>query len=113
VAGLAAPLGRHQRAVAVLAGLVASAKNLLVLDEPTNHLDIPSAERLEDALALEIPATSESEGRPGGAYDGTLILISHDPAALRMYCDRGYILENGQLTPYDTVEEMIEAYYAL
>lgn len=44
---------------------------------------------------------------------GSLILISHDPAALRMYCDRGYILENGQLTPYDTVEEMIEAYYAL
>jgi capsular polysaccharide transport system ATP-binding protein len=44
---------------------------------------------------------------------GSLILISHDPAALRMYCDRGCILENGQLTPYDTVDEMIEAYYAL
>lgn len=44
---------------------------------------------------------------------GALILISHDPAALRMFCDRGAILENGQLTPYDTIEEMIEAYYAL
>ncbi|WP_091739989.1 ABC transporter ATP-binding protein [Phenylobacterium immobile] len=45
--------------------------------------------------------------------NGALILISHDPAALRMFCDRGAILENGQLTPYETVEEMIEAYYAL
>ncbi|MDF1869404.1 MAG: ABC-F family ATP-binding cassette domain-containing protein, partial [Phycisphaerales bacterium] len=40
-----------EKARAVLAGLLASAKNLLVLDEPTNHLDIPSAERLEATFA--------------------------------------------------------------
>ncbi|MHC4415782.1 MAG: ABC-F family ATP-binding cassette domain-containing protein [Planctomycetota bacterium] len=58
----------------VLAGLVAGAHNLLVLDEPTNHLDIPSAERLEQALA------------PEGGYDGTLILVTHDRALLEATC---------------------------
>ena len=43
-------LSGGERARAILAGLVASAHNLLVLDEPSNHLDIPSAERLEQAL---------------------------------------------------------------
>jgi ATP-binding cassette subfamily F protein 3 len=64
-----------ERSRAVLAGLLASSKNLLVLDEPTNHLDIPSAERLEDALGME------------GGYDGTLILISHDRALIDATCD--------------------------
>jgi ATPase subunit of ABC transporter with duplicated ATPase domains len=37
--------------------------NFLVLDEPTNHLDLPAIEQLESAL---------------GAFDGTLLLVSHD-----------------------------------
>ncbi|MBL9032327.1 MAG: ABC-F family ATP-binding cassette domain-containing protein [Phycisphaerae bacterium] len=81
------PMGRlsgGERSRAVLAGLLASAKNLLVLDEPTNHLDIPSAERLEDALALP---------DDGGAYDGTLILISHDRALIDATCDHLLVLD--------------------
>jgi ABC-type multidrug transport system ATPase subunit len=64
-------LSGGERSRAVLAGLVAGAHNLLVLDEPTNHLDIPSAERLEEALS---------------AFDGTLLLVTHDRALLEATC---------------------------
>ncbi|QOJ00352.1 MAG: ABC-F family ATP-binding cassette domain-containing protein [Phycisphaeraceae bacterium] len=78
-------LSGGERARAVLAGLLASAKNLLVLDEPTNHLDIPSAERLEDALT---PGEDDRDG-----YQGTLILISHDRALIDATCDHLIVLD--------------------
>jgi ATP-binding cassette subfamily F protein 3 len=74
-------LSGGERSRAVLAGLLASAKNLLVLDEPTNHLDIPSAERLEDAMSME------------GGFEGTMILISHDRALLDATCDHMIVLD--------------------
>jgi ATP-binding cassette subfamily F protein 3 len=82
-----------ERARARLAGLLASSKNLLVLDEPTNHLDIPSAERLEGALALPEESTSERAGREGGVYEGTLVLISHDRALIDACCDHLLVLD--------------------
>ncbi len=91
-----AELGRlsgGERGRARLAALLASAKNVLVLDEPTNHLDIPSAERLEDALALEVPASSIDAGRSGGEWVGTLILISHDRAIIDACCDHLIVLD--------------------
>ncbi|MFK7758456.1 MAG: ribosomal protection-like ABC-F family protein [Phycisphaerales bacterium] len=81
-----------EKARAVLAGLLSSAKNLLVLDEPTNHLDIPSAERLESTFARTIhnPKTGKTTS---GAYEGTAILISHDRALIDAVCDHLIILD--------------------
>jgi len=74
-------LSGGERSRAVLAGLMASAKNVLVLDEPTNHLDISSAERLEEALS------------PEGGFEGTLILISHDRALIDATCEHLLVLD--------------------
>ena len=59
----AATLSPGERTRAELALLMAKGVNCLVLDEPTNHLDLPAIEQLEQALA---------------AWDGTLLLVSHD-----------------------------------
>ncbi len=91
-----APMGRlsgGERGRARLAALLASSKNVLILDEPTNHLDIESAERVEGALALEIPTTSERPGRAGGDFDGTMLLISHDRAFIDACCNQLIILD--------------------
>jgi ATPase subunit of ABC transporter with duplicated ATPase domains len=63
VARAAHSLSPGERTRASLALLMASGANWLVLDEPTNHLDLPAIEQLETAL---------------DAYDGTLLLVTHD-----------------------------------
>ncbi|MBC9735161.1 ABC-F family ATP-binding cassette domain-containing protein [Nocardioides marmotae] len=63
VASLVSRLSPGERTRASMALLQARGVNLLVLDEPTNHLDLPAIEQLEQAL---------------DAYDGALLLVSHD-----------------------------------
>jgi ATP-binding cassette subfamily F protein 3 len=65
-----------------LAILVASGANVLILDEPTNHLDIESREALEDALL---------------AFEGTLLLVSHDRALLEAVGTRTVSVYDGAL----------------
>jgi ATPase subunit of ABC transporter with duplicated ATPase domains len=60
-------LSPGERTRAHLAELQARSVNLLLLDEPTNHLDLEAVEQLEQALR---------------AYDGTLVVVSHDRAFL-------------------------------
>ena len=59
----AASLSPGERTRAGLALLTARGVNCLVLDEPTNHLDVEAIEELERALA---------------AYEGTVVLVTHD-----------------------------------
>ncbi len=73
--------GGEQRRLS-LAILVASGANVLILDEPTNHLDVESREALEDALA---------------AFEGAVILVSHDRALLEAVGTRTVVCEEGEL----------------
>ncbi|HTI33408.1 MAG TPA: ABC-F family ATP-binding cassette domain-containing protein [Miltoncostaea sp.] len=63
-----------------LVSLIAKGGNLLVLDEPTNHLDTESREALEEAL---------------DAYDGTVLLVSHDRALIDTIATHTLALEDG------------------
>jgi ATP-binding cassette, subfamily F, member 3 len=70
--------------LAVLVG-GAHPPNVLILDEPTNHLDIDSREALEDALR---------------AFQGAILLVSHDRALLDAVGTRTLAVEDGTLRTY-------------
>jgi ATP-binding cassette, subfamily F, member 3 len=78
--------GGEQRRLS-LAILVASGANVLILDEPTNHLDVESREALEDALS---------------AFEGAVILVSHDRALLEAVGSRTLACEDGELRSHST-----------
>ena len=65
---------------------MASDANVLILDEPTNHLDLDAREALEDALQ---------------AFEGALLLVSHDRALLDAVGSRTVAFEDGRLRSYD------------
>jgi ATP-binding cassette subfamily F protein 3 len=82
----AATLSGGERARVALAMMMLSRANLLIFDEPTNHLDVESIEALEDAIE---------------AYEGTVILVSHDRALLRALCTRVWVLHDSRVTDFD------------
>jgi len=84
-----APVARFsggEKSRLALALLVRAAPNLLLLDEPTNHLDLEMRHALTRALA---------------AYDGSLMLVSHDRALLRTVCDEFLLVADGRVRPFD------------
>ncbi|SHF29085.1 ATP-binding cassette, subfamily F, member 3 [Modicisalibacter ilicicola DSM 19980] len=60
--------------------------NLLLLDEPTNHLDLEMREALTEALA---------------AFEGTVIIVSHDRHLLRATVDEFWCVADGRVSPFD------------
>ena len=80
-----AALSGGERRRLSLAVLVQSGANVLVLDEPTNHLDLESREALEAALR---------------AFDGSVLLVSHDRALLDAVGARTIAVEGQTLRSY-------------
>ena len=75
-----------ERARLALAKLVVGPANLLCLDEPTNHLDVDSRELLTDALI---------------AYEGTVVLVTHDRELIEATADRICDVGNGHARLHD------------
>ncbi len=68
--------------------------NLLILDEPTNHLDIRTKDILKQALM---------------AYDGTLILVSHDRDFLDGLISKIYEFGNKKVKEhFEGIQEFLE-----
>jgi len=68
--------------------------NLLILDEPTNHLDIKSKDVLKEALL---------------AFDGTLILVSHDRDFLLGLSQKVFEFKNKRVIEhFETVDDFLD-----
>jgi ATP-binding cassette subfamily F protein 3 len=68
--------------------------NLLILDEPTNHLDLRSKDVLKDALK---------------AFDGTLILVSHDRDFLQGLSQKVFeFKEKRVIEHFETIDAFLE-----
>ena len=75
-------LSGGERARLGMAKFMLQPYNLLALDEPTNHMDIKSKEILKEALK---------------AYDGTLIVVSHDRDFLDGLVEKMYEFRDGKV----------------
>ena len=88
-------LSGGQRTRLALARLLITHPNVLVLDEPTTHLDIPSREALEQTLL---------------AYDGTLLLVSHDRHLISLLAGQLWVVAEGEARLFPgRFEEWIES----
>lgn len=86
-------LSGGERARLGMAKLMLQNYNLLALDEPTNHMDIKSKDILKQALK---------------AYDGTLLVVSHDRDFLDGLVDKMYEFRDGRVREHlGTVSEFL------
>jgi ATP-binding cassette subfamily F protein 3 len=79
-------LSGGQKARLLMAMATIDAPHILIFDEPTNHLDIESREALVHAL---------------NAYEGTVILVSHDSHLVETVADQLWIVQDGLVAPFD------------
>ena len=68
--------------------------NVLILDEPTNHLDLKSKDVLKEALL---------------AFDGTLILVSHDRDFLQGLSEKVFEFKNKRVIEhFESIDSFLE-----
>ncbi|CDL01266.1 putative transporter subunits of ABC superfamily [Magnetospirillum gryphiswaldense MSR-1 v2] len=81
-----ANLSGGEKARLLFALMSRDAPHLMILDEPTNHLDIDAREALVAAL---------------NAYDGAVVLVSHDPHLVELVADSLWLVADGKVAPFD------------
>jgi ATP-binding cassette subfamily F protein 3 len=59
---------------------------MLIIDEPTNHLDVDAREALVQAL---------------NAYDGAVVIVSHDRHMIELTADRLVLVDGGVANEYN------------
>ncbi len=79
-------LSGGEKARLLFAVISRDAPHILLLDEPTNHLDIDGRQALVQAL---------------NAYDGAVVLVSHDPHLIEATADRLWLVHGGRAQPFD------------
>lgn len=79
-------LSGGQKSRLVLAWITFQKPHLLLLDEPTNHLDIDTVNALIEALL---------------AYNGGLLVISHDEYFITSLCDDIYVCEDTTVKKFE------------
>ncbi len=79
-------LSGGEKARLLLAKICLDKPQILILDEPTNHLDMQGREALADAL---------------NAFNGSVILITHDFHILESVCDTLWIVDNHTCKEFD------------
>jgi ATP-binding cassette subfamily F protein 3 len=79
-------LSGGEKARLLFALMTVTKPHVLLLDEPTNHLDMDSRQALAEAI---------------NAFEGAVVLISHDPYIIELTVDRFLLVENGRVQTYD------------
>ena len=73
-------LSGGEKARLLFAFMSFDAPHMLLLDEPTNHLDVDAREALVQAL---------------NAYDGAIVMVSHDPSMVERVADQLWLVKDG------------------
>ena len=79
-------LSGGEKARLLFAFMSFDAPHLLLLDEPTNHLDIDAREALVQAL---------------NAYQGAIVIVSHDPNMVERVADRLWLVKDGACIDFE------------
>ncbi|MBF0251786.1 MAG: ABC-F family ATP-binding cassette domain-containing protein [Alphaproteobacteria bacterium] len=79
-------LSGGEKARLLFAGMSRGAPPIMLLDEPTNHLDVDAREALVEAL---------------NAFDGAVVLVSHDSHLVELVCDRLWLVDGGACQAFD------------
>ncbi len=82
----AANLSGGEKARLLFCLMSIEAPHILLLDEPTNHLDVDAREALAHAL---------------NAYQGAVVLVSHDPHLVEIVADELWLVEDGGCRRFD------------